>query len=547
MSERKVMIIGLDGATMNVLQPLADKGELPHIAEFIQRGACGPLRSVVPPVSPAAWSTFATGMNPGGHGILNFYQAYSDSYAPRFVNAAARRGTAFWELAGRRGIRHGIVNVPVTYPPRTENGFVISGMLSPGLGRAMASPPELYDELLALSPDYRVDVDMKSAPTHTPEAFLDIAMSCIEARLKAGLGLYRNHRPPLMCVVFTAVDRVNHYFWGYMEAAERGDKVPGRLADAIPAVYRRLDDAVGVLVAEAGGDTDVLLMSDHGSGGYLGGLDLGRVLEREGLLVERKAGLLSALKRRLVWTLATHLPPRLKGWLKGRFPGRVAQAAEAARCVQVDWSRSQAYPSGLDQGIFVNLKGRQEQGIVESGAAYEAARDRIAKAFMGLRDPAGRPVVRAVHMREDIWHGPMTENLPDLVLEQIEFEYRVLNFSRSSTSGVFFDLPPLRTDKLAVSGGHRLDGIFLARGPHVKPRILDGACIADVPATVMALLECPIPDNFDGRVLREILTDDVQVPQTVRADDSMAKGGADVFSESDEAAVQNRLKDLGYM
>ena len=127
------MVIGLDAVTLELLRPWAEEGRLPNLARFLGDGASGPLRSTVPPNSPAAWSTFATGMNPGQHGILGFHQFLPEEYEPHLMNAASRRGETFWEIAGRHGLRGGVINLPFTFPPRPYNGFLITGVLTPSV------------------------------------------------------------------------------------------------------------------------------------------------------------------------------------------------------------------------------------------------------------------------------------------------------------------------------------------------------------------------------------------------------------------------------
>ena len=144
----RLLIIGVDGACMDLVEPGMDAGWVPSLAALREQGASGVLETTLPPVSPAAWSTFATGTNPGKHGVLTFAQLMADSYEPVFVNASYRRGAAFWELAARQGISSGVFTVPCTYPPRPFEGFIVSGMLSPGVDRRMAEPPAVLDDLL---------------------------------------------------------------------------------------------------------------------------------------------------------------------------------------------------------------------------------------------------------------------------------------------------------------------------------------------------------------------------------------------------------------
>ena len=544
------MVIGLDGATLQLVKPWAAEGRLPNLAEFLASGAAGALRSTLPPDSPTAWSTFATGLNPGQHGVLSFYQWRPDAYKPEVMNASRRRGATFWEIAGRHGIRGGVLNVPVTFPPRAYNGFLISGLLTPTVGRRMASPPEIFDDLKAASPRYAIDVDMIAGGGRDPETFLRQVLANLQARVEAALGLYSRHRPALFCVVFVAADRICHYFWPFLEAARAGRAVTAaqkRLGGAIQRVYEELDKAVGALVAAAGDDTDVIVMSDHGAGGLRKRLDLRNLLAREGLLVKRPARPAEGLRRYAVSVFAHHAPPALKRWSKSLFPMLAHRAVGILAAQGIDFHRTKAYPAGATQGVFVNLRGRQPSGIVEPGADYESVRDRIIAVLSGLCDPdTGRPVARAVYRREEVWSGECLGQLPDVIMEQEDNVYSVPMFVQGGSEDVFCPLPELNWSALQPLGGHRRDGLLLARGPHIRRAEPHGANMADVPATILALLGCPIPENFDGRVLSEILTDDVMVTdRTARAD---AGGeGADGLTEQERAAVEKRLRGLGYV
>lgn len=550
MAERKVMIIGLDAVTPDLVGPWAAEGCLPNLARLMAQGAAGPLRSTIPPVSPPAWSTFATGTNPGRHGILNFHQFLPEAYEPFLMNAAMRRGETFWEVAGRHGIRGGIINMPLSFPPRPFDGFLITGMMTPSVGPGMASPPEVLQDLLAASPDYAIDVNLISAPGRDPRAFLDRALANLRARLAAAVGLYRKHRPALFCVVFVAADRVCHYFWPYLEAGRAGQVLTPeqrRLADAVKTVYRALDEAVGALLNEAGGETDVLILSDHGAGGLRKGLSLRRALAREGLLTEKTLGPVARWQRAAVAAFARRAPRSLTRRIQSLLPRTARKAAAMVATAGIDFRRSKAYPTGSSHGIFVNLQGRQACGIVQPGDEYEAVREQVVTALSQLRDPeTGRPALRRVYRREDVWWGACLERLPDLIVEPEDRGYALQMFAEEPGSDVFYDLPEPSWTALRRLGGHRPEGILMAMGPHVKTAKLSDANIVDVPATVLALLGCPIPDSFDGRVLTEILSDDVDIPARVRDDPDRQRQSRD-FSEDDRDAVEKRLKGLGYL
>jgi predicted AlkP superfamily phosphohydrolase/phosphomutase len=549
---RKLMIIGLDAASLELVRPWVEEGLLPNFARFLREGAAGILQSTLPPCSPAAWSTFATGANPGRHGLLGFQQFGPRDYEPRLMSAADRRGATFWEVAAAHGLRCGVLNMPFTYPPRPFDGFLVAGMLSPSLNSSMAHPPGILADLLRASPRYSIDVDIFAAPHRRPEAFLDLVLQTTQARLEAAVGLYRKHRPDVFCVVFVGADRICHFFWPFLEAARAGRELTAqqrRLADGIRIVYQKLDGALGCLLAEAGPDCDVLVLSDHGACGLRRGLSLRRALQQAGLLVERHAGPYAALKKRLVLSLARWVPRTLKKRLMGAFPRLARNAAGAAVGVDADFRRTRAYPTGWTQGVFVNLRGRQPMGIVEPGAEYEAVREEVIAALSALCEPeTGRRVVRKVHRREEVWSGPCLEELPDLVVELADHGLAVSATPSDEETGVFYDLPEPSWTALHPLGGHHPDGLLMGLGPHVRPGTVHGAKIADVTATVLALAGCPIPQDVDGRVLTEMLTDDVPAPRRLPPAEGADQGGAgNGLAGNERAAVEMRLKGLGYM
>ncbi|MGD2175389.1 MAG: alkaline phosphatase family protein, partial [Candidatus Brocadiaceae bacterium] len=427
MARRNVLVIGLDSATLDLVRPWAAEGILPNLASLLEEGAVGPLRSTLPPLSPAAWSTFATGVGPGQHGILDFQQFEPTSYDVRFVNASDRRGLPFWEAAGAQGVRGGVLNVPVTYPPRGYNGFIVSGMLTPRRSPAMASPSSVFRDLMEASPEYAIDVDLADRGARgAARRFVERSTAVLRARRDAALGLYRKHRPPLFCVVFTTADRISHYFWRHYEAVEAGrarNEEEELLGRSLQAAYRELDEAVGALTHEAGPETDVLVLSDHGAGPLRRGLNLYAVLEGAELLVRRERGMIARLVKDALTAFAWRSPRRLQRAIKTFLPGLTRRAAGMVASGGIDWQRTLAYPTGYCSGVFVNLRGRQPAGAVPD-ADYEDVRDRIVEVLAGLIDPeTGGPVFARVARREEVWSGPRARRFPDVFAEPAEAIY----------------------------------------------------------------------------------------------------------------------------
>ena len=144
----KVVVIGLDAATWTVIRPWIAEGKMPNLAKLMKAGVSGPLQSIMPPITPPAWTSFMTGKNPGKHGIYNFIKSEQGSYAMKYANATSRRAPTVWKLLNDAGYTVGTMNVPFTYPPEPLNGFQISGMDTPSETSPFIHPPELREELV---------------------------------------------------------------------------------------------------------------------------------------------------------------------------------------------------------------------------------------------------------------------------------------------------------------------------------------------------------------------------------------------------------------
>ncbi len=153
----RVLVIGLDGATLDLICPWVKEGRLPNLARLMKGGIYGKLESTIPAQTPVAWTSFMTGMNAGKHGIPDYVTHEPNSYKIEYINATYRRAKPIWSIVGDRGGRVGVVNVPMTYPPEAVNGFMISGMDTPGTDATFTYPPDLYGEITEKFGDYMID------------------------------------------------------------------------------------------------------------------------------------------------------------------------------------------------------------------------------------------------------------------------------------------------------------------------------------------------------------------------------------------------------
>src|SRR5216684_2797365 len=148
MKTPKVLIVGLDSATFDLARPWIAEGKLPSLAALMRNGAWGRLASVVPPITPPAWTSFMTGKNPGKHGIFHFVETEPGGYAMSYANATSRRSPTVWRLLNAAGFSVGTMNIPFTYPPEPLDGFQISGLGTPSANSPYVHPPSLKRELV---------------------------------------------------------------------------------------------------------------------------------------------------------------------------------------------------------------------------------------------------------------------------------------------------------------------------------------------------------------------------------------------------------------
>ena len=531
-----LLIIGLDGADWRILDPWLQDGSLPHLAALKQRGAYGALASTIRPESSIAWTTFATGVNAGKHGIFGFVGQQPASYALSLNTATAIRAETFWQRAAAAGKRIALLNVPMTYPPRpVARAAVIAGMLTPDVHSAFTHPPALREALLKAVPDYAIGTPRRNMRLRD---YIRAVTQTIDARGRAAVWLLQQDAWDAAVVVFSSTDRLQHAALHLLhpqhpryDARQAAKELPLLLS-----AYQTLDAAIGDLLHQAGPDATVVALSDHGFTPAARIFYVNRWLQEQGLLVTtgktpslglwarlRQQPGLRRLKQRLPGLRTWHHAPPLAPYFK-----------------TVVWEKSQVWysPTG---GLRFNIRGREPQGVISTADARLLADD-LQTALRHLTDPVtGVAPIAAVMPREALYHGPYTPNAPDLILEpQREGRHPLHNslILPDFASSIFADSHDL-------TGNHALDGILLAAGPHIKPGFRQRAHLLDMAPTFLHLLGVRPPEEMEGSVLdwaggssRPTENDERFAPRP----DSGA-----TLSAREQAVLRNRLHELGYL
>ncbi len=529
---KKLIFLGLDGLDPGLTERFMAEGLLPNLSKLKANGSYQKLRTTFPSLSPVAWSTFATGVNPAKHNIFDFLNRNMKSYVPELSSARVhgprrvlkigklrlplsgssvemnRKSQTFWKLLGDQNIGSTILRVPITFPPEKFNGRLLSAMCTPdlrgtqgsfsffstelkeatyeggsryplkrngtglegsiegpenglfegggtlqlpftltlnGASAKLAVGDENYQlkkgeytpwihlkfnagmgatvtgiarfmltqtepEVALYCTPIQIDPEKPALPISHPsfyasylakllgtfstlgmaedtwalnegvideQGFLDQAYLTFAERESMFLSALNKTRRGVVACVFDTSDRVQHMFYRYLEGRADNEKY----SRTIQELYQRMDVLVGEAMKHVDKDTVLFVLSDHGFCSFRRGLNLNSWLQENGYLALKNGDRSSG--------------PYFKG---------------------VDWSRTKAYTLGLG-GLYLNVKGREAEGIVKPGEEAEALKSELVAKLSGLRDEdTGELAIREVYATNKLYKGPYLQEAPDMIV-----------------------------------------------------------------------------------------------------------------------------------
>ncbi len=536
----KVLMLGLDGVGFPMLEPAFDEGHMPRLKALLDGGVAGVLTSTIPPYTPPGWTSIFTGVNPGKHGIFGFTLGNAQHHEG-LVRLDRVRAPAVWNALNAQGKRVGLFNIPMTYPPPPVEGWAVSGMLTPESGgmtpQNFTHPAGLARDIAALAPDYQIDIEVDYDVDWRSAAIIDrLSRNLKTKRAALEYLLEKDGDVDVLFAVVEAPDRLMHVHYKYIDPSYEHFAAPEAVGIRARAweFFDEIDAVVGDLLAWAGDDGYVVTMSDHGFQGKDKGVNVNLALKEWGLLTLRGAGSLAQAAR----------VRRAARRVRNIVPRSIRRRAKAAAHSSIDWSRTKAFSAPIpQQGIYVNLEGREPHGIV-ARSDYETVRDEVTRRLEGLVDPDdGKPVVDRVYRREEIVEGPIAEHAPDLFPVCRGYAYELSDGLFSA--GVLTDYRHL------PRGFHHMDGIFGIAGPAITPARADSASLYDIAPTALYLAGCSIPE-MDGHVLTQWLPRalvDATPPKVAALDLPLAgaQTEAPAYSADEEAQIEESLRNLGYL
>jgi len=527
----RTILIGLDGASFTVLDPLLCDGLMPVLRGIIDSGVRAVLRSTTHPLTPPAWTSLMTGRTPGNHGIMDFFRPDSDD--PRLLTILTGRDVrceTIWSMANRAGLTVTALNFPMMTPPRPIEGTVIPGWAPLRHLRLSSRPRGILERLRAGGVDVRdlsTDLNEEGRALEGMPAVEAIDWirqhtqreACWRAITRR---LMTDSPAPLTAILVDGVDKIQHLCYRLLDPALRGDGYSAedaRVRQEAIRYFRALDDHIGEIAQLAGPKARVFLASDHGFGPWTHIVYLNAWLQQHGYLA----------------------------WASGpaAVAGDLGLEAPRKQIALLDWPRTTAYGLSVSgNGIRIRRAGEPGGGGV-APEDYHAVRQKLAGELMQLRDPeTGDSVVRRVLTREEAYPGAAMEEAPDLTVRMRDYGFVSLQPS------------DVAIRRRAVSfGTHHPDGIFVATGPGLcHGAALDPLSIVDVASILLYSLNVAAPANLEGGVPDGLFEPDLlrsqpmrKGPPTVLQAAFPTKAGDLTMSARDEAEISGRLKALGYV
>lgn len=532
----RTVLIGLDGATFSILDPLMETGVMPFLRNLVAEGARGELLSSANPQTAQAWPCMTTGRSAGNTGIFDFvrFEARKDGPYLTVTDSRDLCAETIWSIASRNQRTVTTLNFYGMHPPTPIAGYSVSGFIPFRHLKGAVYPPGLYDRIKALpgfnAKELAMDLDLEKKcinglPPEEYESWISLHIRREQQWFELLRSLMTADPTDLTAIVFDGVDKLQHLCWRFIDP---------RLFPASPTAwesrvrslcldyFRQLDGFIREIVDMAGKDSRTFLASDHGFGASTEIFYVNAWLHDHGYLRWTDDHSRDAGESLIVSRLKNHLQ-------------------------LLDWEKTSAYAvTPSSNGIFIQRAGKNGAGGVRP-EEYEAFRRRLIDSLLAFQDPeTGEPVVTRVRTREEAYPGAWTHLAPDLLLTLRDGGFvSILNSD--------CHLKP-RSEPV---GTHREAGIFIACGHGIESGArLDRLSILDVAPAVLFSLDVPIPEDFEGRLPESVFAPSLLAAQPPRSEQAalramaaaQAQGAAAPMDDGlAEEAILDQLKALGYL
>ena len=511
----RTFVVGLDGASWLLLDPWLEDGTLPNLAAFRDGGAWSTSESCLPPVTFPNWKCYSSGKDPGGFGVYWFERIRLEEKRIDIMNRTDFDTAEYWDYLNDAGYTTGVVNMPTMYPPRDLDGFVVCGGPDAVDGEyrtidsGYTSPRNLERELEDRY-DYHVHPHPMLSSNRERGAEVDEILDLLDLRLQVAYDRFLEEEMDLVHVTLFYLNVLQHFFWNEEPTKRAWELVDGWIG--------KLDDL---------GDTNVVLMSDHGCAPTTTEFYVNEWLAENGYLTKRRTvedsfqrvgitrenALAVAKRLGIVDVLAKTVPERIQ-----QLVPQEAGAKRQRKLEKVDLENTEAVASG--QGpIYVHPDADADRVVVD-----------LVDDLSSVTDDHGDPLFDAVYRAEDVYTGPYANTGPSVVVDM-----RPGVHVNDGLGGGEIQTQP---DRWAAENSRY--GIFAAKGPDIDNLgDLGTTRITDIAPTILAEFGVDIPEDMVGEPL-PIFEQRPKVGERDPIDPNVASN-----ERYDEVA--DRLKQLGYM
>ncbi|MCI8610488.1 MAG: hypothetical protein HFH11_10205 [Dorea sp.] len=358
----KIFILGIDGMPYSLMQSDYIKSLMPNLSDICIRHNLHKMNSVYPVISSVAWTSFATGSNPGEHGIFGFADRQYNPFKIMIPTSKNRKKCPIW-LQLPQTKKKIVINVPLTYPPETLNGYMVSCFLCTDIQKS-TYPHDYHQHLMDM--EYIIDANAWLARENKTE-FLQQLISAMDKRFQITFELL-NEDWDYFHLHIMETDRLMHFFFAYL-----AEKKEDAFSILIESFLKKLDQWIDRLITTIQEESAVIILSDHGFCQIKSEVQINCWMEQQGLLSFKGSRKLEDYREDSI--------------CYALVPGR----------------------------IYLNLEGREERGSIKPNE-YDSVRDMIKAKLLEFRDPAsGEPVIDKVLLREEIYRGNYVKNAPDII------------------------------------------------------------------------------------------------------------------------------------
>jgi predicted AlkP superfamily phosphohydrolase/phosphomutase len=440
------------------------------------------------------------------------------------------------------------MNVPITFPAQSVNGFMVSGFPAPDGLPEVVWPREEYVKMKRKFPEFTVNwigLGVQASTDSKKVSLIESTNAWLRARIRTFEYFLDRHEVDFCFLVYEYTDKVQHWFYPLLDSltntllAHEDSKALSLLQEG----YQEVDAAVARLVERFGQNANYIVVSDHGFGPVGRVLYLNHLLEQHGLFAPRRIKALAAKAASV-----GRLPLRIRSKL-GLAQDEPWHRLDTWRSPLTDFFHTRAFAGHpYEQAVYINVVGRCPHGIVGQGSEYEAIRSKVVDVLQQTKDPkTGEPIFEGVWACEEIYTGKYVQNSPDVIFDLAPGYVVSAGIGLSAVLDGGFLRDARKSDG---TGFHRPDGIFIGYGPAFRSTQAVKATLLDVAPTVLALMGVAPSVEMDGRIIEEaiwshVLSSDDKVTKISKP--VLERPSGSVYSLDDEAEIARRLADLGYL